>query len=41
VTTNHNWRVIYFGPKTGDVTLSPATGYTKTWEANDLLIKRV
>jgi hypothetical protein len=38
VTTGHNWQVILFGTQTGDVTVTP-TGYMKTWEANDLLVK--
>jgi hypothetical protein len=38
VATGHNWKVILFGTKTGDVTLNPPTGYMKTWETNDLKI---
>jgi hypothetical protein len=29
--TGHKWQVIFFGSRTGDVTLSPANGYTKNW----------
>lgn len=39
-TTGHNWQVILFGQdkKTGDVTLSPATGFTKNWQPKYLEI---
>jgi hypothetical protein len=40
-TTGHNWLVIFFGSKTGDVTLDPTTGFVKNWEDHDLRISQV
>lgn len=31
-TTMHKWPIIFFGSKTGDVTLSPPSGFTKNWQ---------
>jgi hypothetical protein len=36
--TGHKWQIIFFGSKTGDVTLSPPGGYTKNWKPNYLEI---
>ncbi len=36
--TGHAWQVILFGTENGDVTLNPATGYTKNWQMNYLEI---